>query len=87
MPGNPPVVRSRRAVLGGLAAAAGVLSSPAAAPAATPATPAAAAGRLKQSVCRWPYKGIPLPAFCRRAKQTGFAAVDLLYMDEWAIAQ
>ena len=83
---NPQGVR-RRAVLGGLAAAAGVFASPAATPAATPATLVPPAGRLKQSVCRWPYGTIPLPAFCRRAKQIGFAAVDLLYMDEWAVAQ
>jgi hydroxypyruvate isomerase len=80
-------VNRRRAVLGGLAAAAGVFASPAATPAATPATLVLPGGRLKQSVCRWPYNGIPLSAFCRRAKQIGFAAVDLLYMDEWAVAQ
>jgi hydroxypyruvate isomerase len=79
---NQQGVSRRRAVLGGLAAAAGVF----AAPAATPAIRAASAGRLKQSVCRWPYVHMPLPAFCRRARQIGFAAVDLLYMDEWDIA-
>jgi hydroxypyruvate isomerase len=83
---NPQGVNRRRAVLGGLAAAAGVFASPAATPAATPAIRATSSGRLKQSVCRWPYNGIPLPAFCRRAKQIGFAAVDLLYVDEWAVA-
>jgi len=44
-------------------------------------------GRLKQSVCRWPYNSIPLPEFCRRAKQLGLAAIDLLQVDEWPIAQ
>ena len=43
-------------------------------------------GRLKQSVCRWPYSRMPLPEFCRRAKQIGFAAIDLLYPDEWSAA-
>jgi hydroxypyruvate isomerase len=91
MSDDPQGVSSRRAVLGGLAAAAGVFAAPAATPAAmpaaTPAILAPSAGRLKQSVCRWPYNRTPLPAFCRRAKQIGFAAVDLLYMDEWAVAQ
>jgi hydroxypyruvate isomerase len=86
MSDNPQGVSSRRALLGGLAAAAGVLASPAAAPAALPATPAPSAGRLKQSVCRWPYNSMPLPAFCLRAKQIGCAAIDLLYTDEWAVA-
>jgi len=84
---NPQGVNRRRAVLGGLAAAAGVFASSAATPAAAPAILAASSGRLKQSVCRWPYNGMPLPAFCRRAKQIGFAAIDLLQMDEWAVAQ
>jgi hydroxypyruvate isomerase len=44
------------------------------------------AGRLKQSVCRWPYARVSLPDFCRRAKQMGFAAIDLLFPDEWSTA-
>src|SRR5258708_36305070 len=43
-------------------------------------------GRIKQSVCRWPYSRMPLPEFCRRTKQIGFAAIDLLYPDEWSAA-
>jgi hydroxypyruvate isomerase len=56
---------------------------------ATPAVPAArsSAGRLKQSVCRWPYKLIPLPEFCSRAKQIGLVAIDLLQSDEWSVAR
>ena len=46
----------------------------------------AGAGRLKQSVCRWPYARVSLPDFCRRTKQIGFAAIDLLFPDEWAAA-
>jgi hydroxypyruvate isomerase len=49
--------------------------------------PAPLAGRLRQSVCRWPYNSIPLAAFCRRAKQIGLVAVDLLQRDEWPVAQ
>jgi hydroxypyruvate isomerase len=44
------------------------------------------AGRLKQSVCRWPYARVSLQDFCRRAKQMGFAAIDLLFPDEWSAA-
>jgi hydroxypyruvate isomerase len=47
------------------------------------ATPA---GRLKQSVCRWPYRAVELPELCRRLKRIGFAGIDLLYADEWQIA-
>jgi hydroxypyruvate isomerase len=46
----------------------------------------AGGGRLKQSVCRWPYKRVSLPDFCRRTRQIGFAGIDLLFPDEWAEA-
>jgi hydroxypyruvate isomerase len=45
------------------------------------------AGRLKQSVCRWPYKNVALPEFCHRAQQLGLVAIDLLYADEWSVAR
>ena len=44
------------------------------------------AGRLKQSVCRWPYKSVALPEFCKRVKKLGLGAIDLLYPDEWSVA-
>ena len=44
------------------------------------------AGRLKQSVCRWPYAKVSLPDFCRRTQQMGFAGIDLLFPDEWTAA-
>jgi hydroxypyruvate isomerase len=83
---------SRRAVLERLAAAAGILASKHpgsawASPAVSAAGLAQSAGRLKQSACRWPYNHIPLPEFCRRAKQIGFAAIDLLHGDEWSTAE
>src|SRR2546430_11355798 len=40
-------------------------------------------GRLKQSACRWPYRQMPLPDFCRAAQGLGLAGVDLLGADEW----
>jgi hydroxypyruvate isomerase len=82
---------SRRALLGALAAAGAVASkdlrAASASPAVLAASPAPSAGRLKQSVCRWPYNQVPLREFCRRAKQMGFAAIDLLQRDEWSVAQ
>jgi hydroxypyruvate isomerase len=43
-------------------------------------TPAA---RLKQSVCLWPYRSIPLPELCRAAAAMGIAAIDLLQREDW----
>jgi hydroxypyruvate isomerase len=82
MPDEPHDV-SRRALLGRLAVAAGGML---ASPAVPAAAPAASGGRLKQSVCRWPYDRIPLPEFCRRARKIGLAAIDLLHIDEWPVA-
>ena len=44
------------------------------------------AGRLKQSVCHWPYHTIKLEDLCPRLKRMGLAGIDLLYQDEWPIA-
>ena len=41
-------------------------------------------GRLKQTVCRWPYQKIPLADFCRACADMGLTAIDLLQEDEWA---
>jgi hydroxypyruvate isomerase len=78
---------SRRTALMTLASAAGAIAVPARA-AATP-TPSIkqVRGRLKQSFCRWPYARTPLPELCRHAKQIGFAAIDLLYPEEWPVAR
>src|SRR5574341_576857 len=74
--------RTFLAASGGIAAAAGL-------PAwrLPPAARRKGAGRLKQSVSRWPYRAIPLPEFCRRAKEIGLAAIDLLQPDEWPVAR
>jgi hydroxypyruvate isomerase len=80
---------SRRAVLGGVAAAAAafgampLLASAEAIPGKA-AIGKAGPGRLKQSLSRWTSKE-PLPALCKRLKALGFAGVDLLYADEWAV--
>jgi hydroxypyruvate isomerase len=44
-------------------------------------------GRLKQSVCRWPYAKIPLPEFCKAVADIGLPAIDLLTEAEWPIAR
>jgi hydroxypyruvate isomerase len=47
----------------------------------------APAGRLKQSVSRWPYSKIPLPDFCRACKGMGIVAIDLLQPEEWPVVR
>src|SRR6266571_7186571 len=71
----------RRALLGLFAASA--LDSQAKAWARPGTALKGTAGRLKQSACRWPYRAIPLPDFCRAAKGMGLAGIDLLGADEW----
>ena len=83
---------SRRTAVGSLAAAAGVAVTGVADSGVAHgidilADSSAPRGRLKQSLCRWPYARIPLPDLCRRVKSMGFAAIDLLYPDEWQIAR
>jgi hydroxypyruvate isomerase len=74
---------SRRGVLASLAAA-GVI----AAGGLHAAGSSVPAGRLKQSVCHWPYaRTLPLSDFCRRLKLIGFDGVDLLFPDEWSVAK
>jgi hydroxypyruvate isomerase len=45
------------------------------------------AGRLKQSVSRWPYSKIPLPEFCRACKAMGLAGIDLLQPEDWPVVR
>jgi hydroxypyruvate isomerase len=45
------------------------------------------AGRLKQSVSRWPYSKIPLPEFSKAAAAMGLKAIDLLQPNEWDIVR
>jgi hydroxypyruvate isomerase len=42
--------------------------------------------RLKQSVCRWCYRNIPLRDFCQAVATMGLTAIDLLTPDEWPVA-
>ena len=71
----------RRQALGVLGAAA--VGSQAEAWARPDAALKGSVGRLKQSVCRWPYRAIPFPDFCRAASGMGLVAIDLLNADQW----
>jgi hydroxypyruvate isomerase len=42
-------------------------------------------GRLKQSVCRWCYRGIPLPEFCQAVAEMGLTAIDLVEEKDWPV--
>jgi hydroxypyruvate isomerase len=44
-------------------------------------------GRLKQSVCRWCYRDIPLRDLCRSVAEMGLTAMDLLTPEEWPVAK
>jgi hydroxypyruvate isomerase len=54
---------------------------------ATPAPAASLKGRLKQSVCRWCYRDVPLPEFFKAVAEMGLPAVDLLSEQDWVIAR
>ena len=43
-------------------------------------------GRVQQSVARWCFEGVPLPELCAAAVAMGLPAIDLLEVDEWAVA-
>lgn len=47
------------------------------------AWPAAARGRVRQSVARWCFDGVPLRELCRAAGEMGLPAIDLVEMDDW----
>ncbi len=42
-------------------------------------------GRIRQSVCRWCYKDIPLDRLCAYAAQIGLKGIDLLEPDEYEV--
>ena len=42
-------------------------------------------GRLKQSLCRWCYKDIPLPELCQAAAGMGLSAIDLVDERDWPL--
>ena len=78
---------SRRKAVRALAMAAGAIATAPTRAAPGTAAPSTAHGRLKQSVCRWPYARTPLPELCRRVSRIGLSAIDLLFPDEWPVAR
>jgi len=51
----------------------------------TKTPPAAAKGRIHQSVCRWCYQKMTLDQLCTVAQSLGLVGVDLLQPDEYAV--
>lgn len=61
----------------------------AAAPAILKSAPASKQrkGNLKQSVCKWCYRDVPLEDFAKECVRLGLVGIDLLTADEWPVAQ
>lgn len=72
---------SRRDFLASTAVTLGAMTSGA------PATAMPALGRLRQSVCRWCFGGIPYDDFCEMAKRVGLGAIDLVDQQDWPLVQ
>ncbi len=78
---------SRREVVRGASAAALATFVAPGVSVAQGAGPAVQRARLRQSVCRWPYRAMALRDFCRAVADLGLTAVDLLTPDEWPAAK
>jgi hydroxypyruvate isomerase len=74
---------SRRTLIQGSLTLAGALSLGVPAPAAGQPHRSSRGAGLRQSVSRWPFASIPLPEFCRAAKDMGLVAIDLLGPGDW----
>src|SRR5688572_27706472 len=61
------------------------LAQPQARPEQERGTSAVTRGRIKQSVCRWCYRDIPLHDFCAGVAALGLKAIDLLTPEEWPV--
>ncbi|HMN95902.1 MAG TPA: TIM barrel protein [Phycisphaerales bacterium] len=79
----------RTAFVGGLAAGSAVASASGASRSATTAERTVAAprepGRVRQSICRWCYGGMPLEALCALATSIGYGSIELLGEAEWPV--
>lgn len=42
-------------------------------------------GNINHSACRWCYSSIPLNEFCKKGKEIGLKAVDLVGPDDWPV--
>jgi hydroxypyruvate isomerase len=63
------------------------VAAPAVLSAASTVAKKARKGNLKQSVCRWCYKDIPLEDLAREGAKMGLFGIDLLTPDEWPVVQ
>ncbi|MFN7932953.1 MAG: TIM barrel protein [Bryobacteraceae bacterium] len=63
------------------------LSAPAVLSAASQTKGKPRKGNLRQSVCRWCYKDIPLEDLARECARMGLIGIDLLTPDEWPVVQ
>ena len=77
---------TRRSVLALAAGAVGAILGRERAGAVQQPPPERLKGRIKQSVSRWCYGGIPLDTLCENAKAMGLVGIDLLHEGEWATA-
>ena len=66
-------------------AAAASLAAPAVLSAGIATDTAGRKGRIKQSVSRWCFEGIPLEELCKKGAAMGLRGVDLLNEDEWEV--
>ena len=67
----------RNVVAGGAVTAAASLSM------TSTAAAAPLKGRIKQSVCRWCYRKVPLEELCKAAKEMGLLSIELMGEDDW----
>lgn len=44
-------------------------------------------GRIRHSVCKWPYGDIPLEEFCQAANEIGIESIELQGPEEWPILE
>jgi len=74
-----------------LAASAAALVAAGAVPAARAAqqapAPAARKGRVRHSVARWCFGGIPLDELCRQARALGLGSIEILDEPDWKVVQ
>ena len=66
-------------------AAAASLAAPAVLSAGIATDTAGRKGRIKQSVSRWCFEGIPLEELCKKGAAMGLRGIDLLNEDEWEV--
>ena len=88
MEGDESLMTDRRAFLKTVGATAlTALGTTKPALGAAEVTERAAPGRLKQSVCYWPFESVPLGDLCNAASEMGLAAIDLLAKAQWEVVR